>query len=30
VWQVTIGTAEDIDCRMTSIDVLYEVGEVIG
>jgi hypothetical protein len=30
VWQVTVGTAEDIDCRMTSIDVLYEVGEVIG
>jgi hypothetical protein len=30
VWQVTVGTAEDIDCRVTSIDVLYEVGEVIG
>jgi hypothetical protein len=24
------GTAEEIDCRMTSIDLLYEVGEVIG
>lgn len=30
VWQVTVGTEEDIDCRMTSIDLLYEVGEVIG
>lgn len=30
VWQVTVGTEEDIDCRMTSVDLLYEVGEVIG
>ncbi len=30
VWQVTLGTAEEIDLRMTSIDLLYEVGEVVG
>ncbi len=30
VWQVTLGTVEEIDLRMTSIDLLYEVGEVVG
>ena len=30
VWQVTLGTTQDIDCRVTSVDVMFEVGEAIG
>lgn len=30
VYQVTVGTTADIDLRVTSIDLLYEVGEVLG
>jgi hypothetical protein len=30
VYQVTLGTSENIDLRVTSIDLLFEVGEVLG
>lgn len=30
VWQITLGTTQELDLRMTSIDVLFEVGEVLG
>lgn len=30
VWQVTVGDADDIDLRVTSLDLLYEIGEVLG
>lgn len=30
VWQVTLGTTQEIDLRMTSIDVMFEQGEAIG
>jgi len=30
VWQATLGTTQDIDCRITSVDVMFEIGEAIG
>lgn len=30
VWQVTVGDTDDIDLRVTSLDLLYEIGEVLG
>ena len=30
VYQITVNTTEDIDVRMTSMDIIYEVGNEIG
>jgi hypothetical protein len=30
VYQITVNTTDDIDVRMTSLDLLYELGEAIG
>lgn len=30
VWQVTMGTTQDIELRVTSMDLMFEVGEAIG